>query len=432
LAVPLGLGLSSVGFFLWLAAIGPNVTGLFVLEIAALLTLTTISVRRRAAAGESIEAVGAVNAPGQMRLLVVTGVALVVLSLISFGALSATNPHGWWDAVSIWNLRARFLFRGGEYWTDMFTPLLPWSHPDYPLLLSGSIARAWKFAGADATAGAIAVAALFSFATVGLLASATSALRGRGQGALAAIVLMGSGMLIWQGATQYADVPLGLFVLAALAMLALSDRGAGYRGLAVAGLLAGLAAWTKNEGLLFVLALLVARFAIVVRYRGWKPGVKDIGAMLVGLGPMLLLILWFKLTLAPPNDLIATVHLSDVFARLTDPARYWLLSKTFLDLFFYFGSPWIGMPLLLVLYALFAGRDPRVEDRKAIATTFISLGLVLAGYCLVFIVTPHDPQWHLDTAFYRLVMHLWPGLLFGYFLMTKSPALEGQGSSLAV
>ena len=45
LAVPIGLGLSSVGFFLWLAAFGVGTTGLFALEIAAFLVLLVIAIR---------------------------------------------------------------------------------------------------------------------------------------------------------------------------------------------------------------------------------------------------------------------------------------------------------------------------------------------------------------------------------------------------
>ena len=39
-------------------------------------------------------------------------VVVLALSLVSFATINGSNPHGGWDAVQIWNLRARFLFRG--------------------------------------------------------------------------------------------------------------------------------------------------------------------------------------------------------------------------------------------------------------------------------------------------------------------------------
>ena len=439
LAVPLGLGLSSVGFFLWLMAFGSNTKGLFALEVAAFLVVLVACLRRSAQYGFAFGAVDPPSVAGQVRLLVIACAAILLLSLASFGAISGNSPHGGWDAVQIWNLRARFLFRGGENWTDAFTPLLPWSQPNYPLLLPGSIARVWKLTGADPTLGPILVAGFFTFATVGVLVSAVSSFRGRGQGALAGIVLLGSGMVVWQGAMQYADVPLGLFVLATLVLTALSDRAetGRYRLLALAGFMAGLAAWTKNEGLLFVLALLVARFLIVARNSGWSRSVKEAGAIVVGLAPVFLVVVGFKFALAPPNYLVALAQPADIISRLMDPGRYWLVIKTFIDVVVVFGSPWIGLPMLLLVYALFVGFRPDRGDQTTIATTFITLGAVLAGYFLVFLITPYDIEWQLETSLFRLVMHLWPGALFGYFLLARrpeeflkqqSPAVVGQGS----
>ncbi len=45
LAVPMGLGLSSVGFFLWLMAFGSNTTGLFAAEIVTFLVVLAVSAR---------------------------------------------------------------------------------------------------------------------------------------------------------------------------------------------------------------------------------------------------------------------------------------------------------------------------------------------------------------------------------------------------
>lgn len=85
-------------------------------------------------------------------------------------------------------------------------------------------------------------------------------------------MLLGTPFLIRHGASQYADVPLGYFILATLVCFSLYDRsvGGGAGPLALARLMAGFADWTKNEGLFFVPIVVLARLGAVVSIRGWK------------------------------------------------------------------------------------------------------------------------------------------------------------------
>ncbi|HSG81826.1 MAG TPA: hypothetical protein VLC48_06240 [Gemmatimonadota bacterium] len=444
LAVPLGLGLSSVGFFLWLVAVGPGVTMLSAVEVAVLLTLAVLLVRRRHVISGSPALALDVLPVGQARLLPVALALLLILALASFGALSVASPHGWWDAISIWNLRARFIFRGGEYWTDGLTPLLIWTHPDYPLLLPGVVARAWKLIGSESTAVPIVIAFLFTFCTVGTLASGVSRLRGRAQGVLAGVALLGSAPLIWHGATQYADIPLGLFILATLTLLALHEQLAApgaHRFLVLAGVSAGLAAWTKNEGLVFVITLLLAYTAVVARAAGWQASARRGAAILLGLLPVILVVVGFKLTLAPPNDIIAAMASSSTLARLADPARYGVVLGALLERFVFFGSAWLGMPVMLTVYAALVGVRRRPLGAIAVNTSALTLALLLAVYTAAFLTTPYGIEWHVYTALDRLLLHLWPATLLCFFLAVRapgelqdeeSPAEEGQGSETAV
>jgi len=137
----------------------------------------------------------------------------------------ATNPQGiGWDAFAIWNLHARFLFRGGEHWKDGFSSLIPWFHPDYPLFLPGSVAHFWSYLGRETTAVPATLAFAFTFSTVALLFSAVAVLRGRNHGLLAGLMLLGTPSFLRQGVSQYADIPLSFFLLAAIALLVLADR----------------------------------------------------------------------------------------------------------------------------------------------------------------------------------------------------------------
>jgi len=114
----------------------------------------------------------------------------LVASLGSFVFAFLKEPHGKWDAWLIWNMHARFLFRGGEHWRDAFASGLDWSHWDYPLLLPLSIARGWQYMGGESLSIPAVMAFVFTFMTLGLLWCALSLLRSRIQGYLAAMILL--------------------------------------------------------------------------------------------------------------------------------------------------------------------------------------------------------------------------------------------------
>jgi hypothetical protein len=118
-----------------------------------------------------------------------TGILAVMLAVSAYGfvAFVSRNPHGSWDAWAIWNLHARFLI--SPYWRELFTSALGWTHPDYPLLLPGFIARVWSTLGEHDLATPAIVAFLFTFGTIGLLGGAVATLKGRTQGLLAALFL---------------------------------------------------------------------------------------------------------------------------------------------------------------------------------------------------------------------------------------------------
>ena len=105
----------------------------------------------------------------QLRLFRAFVYAATVLSLAIFLMYSLDARHGEYDGWEIWNMHARFLFRGGSHWTDGFTNLLDYSHPDYPLLLPASIARSWLYSGVETQITPITIALAFTFGTVALL-----------------------------------------------------------------------------------------------------------------------------------------------------------------------------------------------------------------------------------------------------------------------
>jgi hypothetical protein len=428
LAAGLGLGICSSAYFLLLVVRAPWRHGIALIEYALLAALAAANLywwRKRRRSEDKLRdshnpplPAAPAGKPSWMLLLSVA--AVVVLAAAAFLVHLSKYPHGGWDAWAIWNLRARFLFRGGQHWRDAFTDLISWSHPDYPLLVPGLVARCWEYMGRESLLAGQGIGAMFTLAAAGLLLTALAALRGWNQALVGSLALVGTPLFISSGASQYADVPICFFVLASLALLVIEGRDPRrhWSLAALAGLAAGFAAWTKNEGLLFVLAIVVARFATFSRREGIKSAGKRCAPLLLGLTPPLLLVLYFKLSLAPPTDIFAASGLAQ---RLLDPSRYGFVAASFFLQTVSFGGWFITPVLLLAIYGFCLGVKVDAVDRPAVSTVGIALALTIAGYAAIYVVTPLDLGFHIATSIDRLQLQVWPSLLLLYFLVIRAP-----------
>jgi hypothetical protein len=457
LAVGYGLGLFSV-IFLFAKIL--NIKNLAECDLAAVafLALCFFILRRRDAAPYFVSSDDSANSLSGIRSFL-TCAFVVSLAVALYAAVRQVLAHpqgNGWDAFSIWNLHARFLFRGGANWRDGFTPLIPWSHPDYPLLLPGAIAHFWTYLGYESPAVPAAIGFAFTFATAGLLFSSLSILRGANAAALGGITLLTTPAFIELGASQYADLPLSFFLLAAVALLCFDDNRNGHDFfgrsslLMLAGLAAGFAAWTKNEGLLFVFSIVAARLLVIARGKNItgegaagssREFCRAVCPLLLAIAPALLLIVWFKHSIAPPGDLFS--NRADTIHKLLEPSRYWAVIKWYAKGFFRFGN-WLLIPGTILLAAFYfvvrknVPKDLRegVHDGEqplagsGFQTSVLALGFILVGYFFVYIVTPYDIYWHLRFSLSRLFLQLWPSAVFLFWLkITAAKRVSSWDSS---
>lgn len=420
LAFGLAAGLCSCAFFLWAVLFSPSRWGYVLAESALfLLALITLAAAlRRAAPGPPPAPEPVPRLPAPWRWVVRLGFALTAAAGLA-AALTwlALSPHGDWDGWAIWNTHARFLYRGGDHWADYLTNDLDWTHPDYPLLMPANVARLWTYAGRESTLEHRALDLLFLLATCGLLGGALGHLRGRTQGLLGVLILACTPIFLEKGSSQYSDIPLGYFVLATGVLLCLHDAAGGRGHLAaLAGAAAGFAAWTKNEGMMFLLAVLAARLIVVVRARGWRAWGKELRAFGPGLLPALGCLVYFKARLAPPNDLVAGQGLGPTVERLLTYSRYQMIADAY-----QYQTLLIGPRAVVVLaaYSLCVGKAPK-KHRAGLASALLVLAFMMAGYTVVYLTTPHDLGWHLGVLD-RLLMQLWPLALFAFFLAVATP-----------
>ena len=423
LGAGLGIGVLSLLFFLARLLVGPSN---LVYGIAEILTLAAAAAgcwlfRDKLWSGEEPRPFG-----GWQWLLLAATVVCLILAEAQFLDSSAASPYGNWDAWSIWNLRAKLLAQPNVSWKNAFSPLLNQlagggaTHGDYPLLLSGYIARCWSLAGTigDVTVP-IAVAGLFALATVGLLIGGLAVLRGWTTGLTAGLILLGTGGFLRNGDWQFSDVPLGFFYLAVFILFFMFDARGGTRRLAIgAGLALGCAAWTKDEGMFFALFAILALIAglVVSRAHGW---LKSLALLAAGAAPPLAVSLYFKIFLAP-KGIWAPVTIASAVHKIFDASRY-VQILTFL---------WTGMVALgtgvahpaicLAVLAVCLG-IPRERLRRPIALSAGGLFLAITGaYFFSYVVTPLDLAWHLGTSAGRLMVQLLPSAIFLVLAVCRS------------
>jgi hypothetical protein len=434
LGIGVGLGVTSVLMFAWLLISGRASRGLVGVELALLALLGIwVCMPGSGRPREGRQAGSGQVSPGEGSPVVTAAFAVAVCCAVAaFLGLSLAQPHGQWDAWMDWNLRARLMFRSGPDWRRAFSGLIPWSHPDYPLLVPASVLRTWVYGGRETLAGPGMIAFLFTFATLALVTSGVAALRSRTQGMIAGVVLLATPFFIFHGVSQYADVPVGFFMLATVVLLALHGRHREQTALfaGLAGFAAGLAAWTKNEGLLFLLAILCSWAVTSLRGRPSRVARRELLAFALGFLPLGVVIALFKLLLAPANDLVTAATAADTLHRLGDPRRYATLAQEFTRHIVSFGFNGLTSgTLLMVLYAICRGIRREELERTSLRWAAGGIGLMVAGHLAVFAVAVDDVPRMVNSSLDRLLLQLWPATLFVWFMIVHTPEEVRQKSA---
>jgi hypothetical protein len=225
----------------------------------------------------------------------------------------------------------------------------------------------------------------------------------------------------------------GFFLLSSIVLLCLQDRVSPQgRGLLVLmGMTAGFAAWTKNEGLLFLGALILATSAVLLRRDGMKAYVGQQLAFAMGLLVVLPIVLYVKLRLAPSDPMLgwqgSRLH------RVIEWRRYWQILTAFGYQSLRFGRWPLQVTPILVFYSLLQGIDSEQLRKRSTIISICTVGLTLAGYFCVYLTSPYDLDWHLRTSLHRLLLQLWPSAVFLIFLLVRTPeqALSCDSRDLA-
>lgn len=424
LGTGIGFGLTSAAIFMWLDILGRPEQAYASAEVSAATVLVLIAFYRQRQKGPSNSEKTDLNSESstkESRWLQATFVILITISMASFLLkIFFENPHGIWDACTVWNYRARWLFRGGDNWPQAFSYQMAADRPDYPLLISGSIFRMWQMLGNDYTAIPCLVAFFFTYGSIFIIFAAIAMLRGKHQGYLAAIFMLISTQFFNVGNYQYSDVPLAFYILCTVMLYCLKDRfpEKNFQLAALGGLTASCAAWTKNEGLLFFVFVLLIHHLWPLLKKDRSAPLREILGFGIGLVFIFGTLIRFKLKFGTTNDLINTANLSKVGVYLLDKDRLLTVSIGIIKKIFIFNDSLI---LLLVAYLALSGFDRSAHTKQRFFFHGSLLLLMLGGYFLSFMVSPYNLQWHMGSSLRRLIVQLWPAFVFLFFNYVSGP-----------
>ena len=194
------------------------------------------------------------------------GIAALTLAAVPLWYQSDFYAYGGWDAWSAWNLKAKFLFLGGDQWRNMFEPVLWRSSPHYPLLLPLINVWGWLFTVEPVYQVPVITAFLFTFLSVGLVYTGLKKLTGTHLSLIPALVLLTLPIFNKLSLSQYSDNVLGFYLLASLFSLAVAKNEQDPAFVFLAGIFLGLLSFTKPEGL--IAAILIA--LISLPYLCWQ------------------------------------------------------------------------------------------------------------------------------------------------------------------
>ncbi len=325
-------------------------------------------------------------------------IVVLLCGLFFFRSLSRVTYT--WDSIAFWTPKMVGLFVENRVTKNA---LIPFNHPEYPLMLPISGADAMVVTGLPSDIAAKVVLFGYTLALFGLFGSFLRKYTHEWL-SLFWLLLLGTGFIFREHvAGEYvgtADILVGIYMMAGSIML-LSKRPR------IALVIWLFLPWAKSEGLVFTLATCGMMFVL---YPSLRKHILFLSA--VFLAPWRIFVKYMQV------DSSQYFKFDELYARpWIEYATYSVhafreefrnLSKWNLMFFFFIAESAVGMR--------------KIVKNKALLTVYTALTAQLIAYLIIFTITPEEQASFIATAISRLTLHLAPTVV------VMASYLHGQNS----
>ncbi|HLF18295.1 MAG TPA: hypothetical protein VI749_05290 [Candidatus Omnitrophota bacterium] len=332
----------------------------------------------------------------------------LIIIFIPIYYIATFYPYGGWDAWAVWHFKSKFLFLADSHWRNMFDPVLWRSSPHYPLLLPFINVWGWALQQKAIYQIPLITSLLFTFLTCSLLVSSLQKLTSSRWSFLTALVILTLPFYTKTAVSQYADVVLGYYTLAALVCLVLGGMQRMRRYCFLSGIFVGFLSFTKPEGLIASLLLM----SLGSLYLLWSNNPKRKELLLsytIGAAMTLIPSLLFYWLIAPAN-----ITSFNGFISQAPPSTLERLKVIFVYYLLEWLTPkWNGLLIILFL-AVIAGARLCFRKETWVLPTF--LFLYIAGVTLYYWMNTYfEILWWLSVTLNRVIASLLPVVLWWVF-----------------
>jgi hypothetical protein len=133
----------------------------------------------------------------------------------------------------------------------------------------------------------------------------------------------------------------------------------------------------------------------------------------------LLTIILFKTVISVNNDLFTNNGFAAILSKLLNPTRYIQILTHLISELIHLGNWPISIIAVLLVYGWIMGiRNPGSPIEKVLWIIPLAQFVI---YMLIYVITPHDLEWHLNYSMSRLLIHIFPLALISFFLYVNTP-----------
>ena len=331
------------------------------------------------------------NSPFVAIKLHLSGLSLILfcycLILLALNVSAVATKHGGWDAWAIWNLHARYL-TDPERWHNLFLNS-DTEHPDYPLGQPAILAFFTRLFGGHLTFWSFVFAWSLTLA-IPLLLFFRLYFRSSVVAFSVLFIWCSSAIIPSYTTSEYADTFLSFLLLAAI--VAAEDGSSPF----LCSFFLACMPWVKNEGFLLSAIFLIFNIRLILKgaYRA---------QLIAGAAIPVFCFVLFRVICPVKSDMLAGLG-PEMIGKLKDGQRYYLIyNKLYNVIHDKFHFIWNGFLLTGIISLL--------QHRRPDGRLYMLL-LCLASYMAIYVITPHDLEWHLSTSLDRLIFQLVPSFLY--------------------